>query len=144
MKHEQDLADEEYRALASFRFEIRRFLHFSLERAREADLNPAQHQALLAVRAAPGRRLNVGELGRILLLKPHTASELATRLTRAGLLTRVTGSDARERLLEITPKGEKCLRELSQAHREEVHRIRPTLAAILRRLGDSIDPPMEQ
>jgi len=139
MSRKHDLSDAEYEALASFRLAIRRFLHFSRERAREAELNPAQHQALLAVRAAPDRRLSIGELGRILFLKPHTASELATRLTSSGLLMRVAGADARERLLEITLEGEECLKALSQVHRDEIKRIKPMLAEVMRQLEEPED-----
>jgi len=135
MGTKRELTDAEYEALASFRSAIRQFLHFSSERAREAELNPAQHQALLALRAAPGRRLSIGQLGRELLLKPHTASELATRLTRAGLVVRAPGTDPRERHLEITRKGEECLSALSSVHRSEVKRLRPVMAEIMRRLG---------
>lgn len=131
----QDLSDDEYQALASFRLAIRRFLRFSEERAREAQLNPAQHQALLAIRVAPGRRLSIKELGNQLFLKPHTASELATRLSKGGLLMRVKGSDARERLLELTAKGEMCLTTVAQMHRDEIQRIRPVLLEILGQLG---------
>jgi hypothetical protein len=40
----------DYRALADFRYEIQRFLNFSEHAAREAGLEPHQHQALLAIK----------------------------------------------------------------------------------------------
>ena len=46
-----ELDEESYRALAGFRYELRRFLHFSENAARGAGLTPQQHQALLAIRA---------------------------------------------------------------------------------------------
>jgi hypothetical protein len=45
------LAD--YRSLAAFRYEIRKFLAFSEGAAREAGIEPQQHQMLLAVRGLP-------------------------------------------------------------------------------------------
>lgn len=134
MTDRDELTDEDYRALADFRFELRRFLNFSKQRAREAGLQPAQHQALLAVRGAPSRALSIGELGRVMLLKPHTASELATRLEQAGLLERRGSGDGRERILTITRKGRGRLGELSRAHRNEVRRIKPLLIELLSRV----------
>ena len=49
----KDLSHEEYRALAEFRFQIRRFLHFSGEEVRAQGLEPQQHQLLLAVKGLP-------------------------------------------------------------------------------------------
>jgi len=131
MEKQRRLNNDDYRALAEFRFELRKFLNFTKERARGLGLAPVQHQALLAIRGAPGQRLSVGELGRVMLLQPHSASELASRLVSKGLLARTEGNDGRERLLTITPKGMECLSTLSLAHREEVRRIRPLLLQLL-------------
>lgn len=135
MTGEKDLSDQDYRALAEFRFELRRFLDFSKQRAREAGLQPAQHQALLAIRGSPEGRLSVGELGRVMLLKAHSASELASRLEQAGLLERRGTVDGRERMLSITSKGMDCLKNLSRAHRDEVNRIGPLLSDLFSRIG---------
>jgi len=125
------LSNNDYRALAEFRFELRKFLNFTKERARKLGLQPSQHQALLAIRGAPGQRMSVGELGRVMLLQPHSASELAGRLVEKGLLEREEGSDARARLLTITERGMECLATLSVAHKDEVTRIRPLLLQLL-------------
>ena len=45
--------DSLLRTLAEFRFELRRFLHFSECAALEAGLQPQQHQLLLQVAGAP-------------------------------------------------------------------------------------------
>lgn len=118
-----DLDDAAYRALADFRFEIRRFLDFSAGLARRAGLAPAQHQALLAIRAADNSRLPIGELGRQLFIQPHTASELAARLEKIGLVERDRTADSRVRVLRLSPAGRECLGSLSRAHRDEVRRI---------------------
>lgn len=131
MDNMRRLSNNDYRALAEFRFELRKFLNFTKERARKLGLQPAQHQALLAIRGAPGQRLSVGELGRVMLLRPHSASELAGRLVEKGLVEREEGSDARARLLTITRQGMECLSTLSVAHLHEVRRIRPLLLQLL-------------
>ena len=43
----------EYQALAEFRYQIRRFIHYSEQVARSAGLEPQQHQVLLAVKGLP-------------------------------------------------------------------------------------------
>ena len=48
------LLDDDYRALAAFRTELRRFLQFSEEAALAVGISPQQHQALLAIRGHPG------------------------------------------------------------------------------------------
>src|SRR5258705_13819524 len=85
------LTQGDYEALAAFRFELRRFLQFSEEAARSLGLTPQQHQALLAIRAAPGREMSIGVLAEQLFIQPHSASELADRLVGLDLLVRGAG-----------------------------------------------------
>ena len=125
------LSNEDYRALADFRFELRKFLNFTKVRARKVGLQPVQHQALLAIRGAPGQRMTIGDLGRVMLLQPNSASELASRLEERGLLERGGSADGRERYLTITADGAECLTALSVAHRDEVRRIKPLLLQLL-------------
>ena len=47
-----DLSDAEFEQLLALRTGLRRFLRGSEERARAADITPAQHQLLLAVRGS--------------------------------------------------------------------------------------------
>ncbi len=44
----------DFKAMAELRYQIRRFLRFSENAAREAGIEPQQHQLLLAVRGLPG------------------------------------------------------------------------------------------
>lgn len=134
MQQTDDLTDEDYSTLAEFRHQLRMFLGFSSDHARRAGLQPAQHQALLAIRGSPDRELSVGELSRTMLLKAHSASELAKRLVEAGLVERAGTHDGRQRLLRITPKGLSCLAHLSRVHRDELRRVRPLLTDLLGRL----------
>src|SRR5215472_4810176 len=63
MHSSDDFSMADYRALAEIRYQIRRFLHFSEETAREAGLVPQQHQLLLALKGLPdGRKATIGEL----------------------------------------------------------------------------------
>jgi DNA-binding MarR family transcriptional regulator len=131
----------EYQLLASFRYALRRFLHFSEESARAVGVEPQQHQALLAIKGFPERdRITIGELAERLQIKHHSAVELAGRLVTNGLAAREPDSaDRRQVYLTLTPHGEAVLEQLTAAHREELRRLGPELRALLDRLSDSIE-----
>lgn len=130
-----DIGDEDYRALADFRWRLRRFLKFSEEAAFAAGLSPQQHQALLALRAAPDATMLVGELADALLLKPHSATELIDRLERLGAVSRRAGErDRRQVAIRITAEGDRLMASLGTVHREELRRIGPDLLGVLARL----------
>src|SRR3954454_18173629 len=81
-----DLAAEDYQALAELRDQIRRFVHFSEQAARAAGLEPQQHQLLLAVKGQPeDEEASVGALAERLQLQPHSALELVERLVERGV-----------------------------------------------------------
>ncbi|MFZ3217083.1 MAG: MarR family winged helix-turn-helix transcriptional regulator [Candidatus Acidiferrales bacterium] len=123
----------DYQALADFRFEIRRFLNFSERIVRAAGLEPQQHQALLALKGLPARRLaTVGVLAGRLLIRHHSAVELVNRLEAKGLLRRArSAADRREVVLSLTRRGEALLTRLTQPHRAELQSARPKLLAAL-------------
>ncbi|OYV41856.1 MAG: hypothetical protein B7Z75_14730, partial [Acidocella sp. 20-57-95] len=105
------LSDKDYKTLAEIRAALRRFTHFSENAARAAGLTPQQHQALLAIRAAPDHALSIGELAEFLLIQPHSASELADRLAALALVSRKPGTtDRRMMRLHLTPSAEEVLR----------------------------------
>jgi DNA-binding MarR family transcriptional regulator len=129
------LTQGDYETLAAFRFELRRFLQFSEDAAKSLGLTPQQHQALLAIRAAPGREMSIGVLAEQLFIQPHSASELADRLEALNLLVREAAEHDRRRVrLRLTPAAEDRLARMTAAHRGEVVRMRETLTAILARL----------
>jgi len=131
----QQLEDDAYRTLASFRYELRRFLHFSEEAAAKAGITAQQHQALLALRAADGAEMLIGALAERLLLKPHSATELVNRLALADLVERQADpDDARRVRIRLTRTGNARLAALSEAHRAELQRLRPLLGDLLARL----------
>jgi DNA-binding MarR family transcriptional regulator len=128
-----------YRVLEDFRYEIRRFLNFSERAAREAGLEPQQHQALLVFKSvAPGSKATVGFLAERLQVQHHSAVELSDRLEKRGLIQRSrSGADRRQVFLTLTQRGEKLLDRLSESHRMELRTIGPrllkTLQAVIRR-----------
>jgi DNA-binding MarR family transcriptional regulator len=128
--------ESDYKALADLRYEIRRFLSFSEQAARVAQIEPQQHQALLAIKGLPdGLRPTVGVLAERLQIHHHSAVELSNRLESKELIRREVGKrDRREVLLCLTPAGEKLLRALSTSHHEELQTAGPRLLKALKRV----------
>lgn len=127
------LTKGDYEALASFRLAMRRFLAFSQSAAESAGLTTRQHQALLAIKGFPGEgAMTIGELAERLLIRHHSAVELADRLAQAGLVAREHDPlDRRRVLLSLTPVAEEKLRALSGAHLDELRAMRPALSRLL-------------
>jgi DNA-binding MarR family transcriptional regulator len=122
-----------YRALAEFRYQIRRFLNFSEHAARRRGLEPQQHQALLALKGLPqSLKATVGVLAERLHIQHHSAVELADRLEAHGLVSRTRNrTDRREVLLRLRTRGEKLLQQLSRPHHRELRQAGPALVRTL-------------
>ncbi len=127
----------DYEALAEFRLSLRRFLDFSEKAAKSVGLTPKQHQALLSIVGHPGKaRISIGELAEHLLIRHHSAVELSDRLETLGLVERqVDPGDRRRILLGLTPAAEAILTRMSAIHLEELRRIGPRLAGLLKGFG---------
>jgi DNA-binding MarR family transcriptional regulator len=144
MSRGSPITDEEYEALAGFRYALRLFLRFSEEAARAARLEPQQHQALLAVRGFGGAgTMSVGGLAECLQIRHHSAVGLVDRLVALGLVRRETSAQDRRRvLLKLTPSGRERLGRVAGAHRSELRRIGPRLESFLRMLRGGGDRKM--
>lgn len=131
-----DLGDQDYRALAALRHQLRRFIAFSENQARAIGLEPRQHQALLALRGLPeGTPPTVGAVADQLILRHHTVVGLLQRLEQRGLVERRRiGQDRRQVHVAITRRGRQTLRRLSLAHRDELAKSAPALLEVLHRL----------
>lgn len=134
MEAQPDLSIDQYRDLAEFRRQIRRFLHFSETTAKQHGIEPQQHQLLLAVQGLPlGVKPTIREIAARLCIQPHSAVELVNRLESTGAIARTAGSqDRREVWIRLTPSGRAILRQLALAHRTELESSGPELAKALR------------
>ena len=130
---EGDLTLDQYRDLAEFRRQIRRFLYFSEATAKEHNIEAQQHQLLLAVQGLPdGARPTIRELASRLFIQHHSAVELVNRLENTGAVARHPGpDDKREVWVRLTPAGRTILRKLALAHRHDLERSGPELAQAL-------------
>src|ERR1700675_4532415 len=63
----------DYQALAEFRYQIRRFLHFSEQEVKGAGLERGQYQLLLAIKGIPaGVRPRIRELSERMQIRHHS------------------------------------------------------------------------
>lgn len=128
------LAD--YQALAEFRYQIRKFLHFSEQAVQAAGLERGQYQLMLAIKGIPeGVRPRIRELADRMQIQHHSTVELINRLEAGGYVKRARANeDRREVLLALTAKGERMLEELALHHHEELQNAAPDLVAALRKV----------
>jgi DNA-binding MarR family transcriptional regulator len=124
--------DADYRRLLEFRTGLRRFLHWSEQQAADAGLTPAQHQLMLAIRGHDGPDgPTIADVADALLLRHHSAVELATRAEQHRLVERrADRHDGRVTRLVLTRHGRARLEELSAAHLEELRRLKPRMGAL--------------
>jgi DNA-binding MarR family transcriptional regulator len=120
------LHPEDYQALATFRYALRKFLSFSKSAlAAEADLTTEQYEALLALKAFGGEDgCTVSELSERLQVKHHTAVGLVDKLEELQFVRRKQGvEDRRKVFVRLTPAGSEVLQRVAIIHRDEM-RIR--------------------
>jgi DNA-binding MarR family transcriptional regulator len=126
----------DFKAMAELRYQIRCFLRFSENAARQAGIEPQQHQLLLAVRGLPeGLRPTIGVLAERMQLQHHSTVELIDRLADRGLLCRLRATDDRRQVLvKLTQRGEDFLKRLSLHHLQELQSTGPKFVKILQQL----------
>ncbi|HWB84814.1 MAG TPA: MarR family transcriptional regulator [Bryobacteraceae bacterium] len=145
-----ELTGPDFRALGEYRYQIRRFLHFSERAARAEGLEPQQHQLMLAVKAlSVSGEPTIGKLAENLLIRHHSAVGLVDRLEDRGFVERVRSeADRRQVRVRLTPEGEAKLSHLALAHRAELRVSGPMLVEVLHALlerlpAESIAPPAD-
>ena len=122
------LEKHHYEALSDFRYQLRRFLHFSEQAARDEGLTPLQYQLLLHLRGFPGRDwATVGELAERLQMQHHGVVALLTRCENSGLIRRQRSqSDNRQVEIHLLPEGAQVLERLAALHRSELQSLQGT------------------
>jgi DNA-binding MarR family transcriptional regulator len=125
-----------FKAMAELRYQIRRFLRFSENAARQAGIEPQQHQLLLAVRGLPDvLKPTIGVLAERMQLQHHSTVELIDRLVERGFLIRLRSTDDRRQVLvKLTRDGEEFLQTLSLHHLQELQSAGPTFVSVLQSL----------
>jgi DNA-binding MarR family transcriptional regulator len=127
---------EQFRKLAEFRFQLRKFLQFSHSAAEERGIRPQQYQLLLCVYGMPAELdPTIANVAARMMLKHNSAVELVDRTIEQGLLRRSPDpTDHRCILLRVTPEGEHVLASLADYHMQELEQAGPELIRALRRV----------
>src|SRR5580700_5070358 len=127
---------EQFRKLAEFRFQLRKFLHFSHAAAEQCGVRPQQYQMLQCISGMPAELdPTIANVAARMLLKHNSAVELVDRTIEQGLLRRSPDpTDHRRILLRVTPLGEKLLGSLAAWHLRELEETGPELIRSLRRV----------
>ena len=130
------ITNDQYRALAEFRYHIRCYLNLGDRAARTAGIEPRQYQLLLAIKGLPRNSSpTVSTLAEQLQVRHHSAVELIIRAERRGLVSRRRSpKKASNVLVELTSKGEQMLRKVAAIRLEELQIDGPHLVRTLRKL----------
>ena len=141
-QQDKTLSRTEYKALAEFRYQIRRYLRYMEEKARARGYNPQQYQLLLAVEGLPeGQLPTIKTVAERMQLNHNTTVGLVDRCQRRGFLRRErAGIDRRVVTLVLTPAGKRMMQEQASASRAELQEIGPVLFSSLRQLMSSRQP----
>jgi DNA-binding MarR family transcriptional regulator len=118
------LGDEDYKALAEWRFALRRFLKASERITEKARVSATQYQLLLFVRGASGQAPPISELAERLQIRHQSAVGLVDRCEAAGLVRRERDPSNRRRvLIRATNRGSVLLRRLAGEHFDTIERL---------------------
>ena len=116
------LKKRDFETLANFRYQIRKFVHFSEQLALRHGIKPQQYLLLLQIKGFPGRDwATVGELAERLQAQHHGVVALISRCEKLGLVERRQSTEDRRRIeIRLRAKGEKLLTKLASLHRAEL------------------------
>lgn len=119
------LSKSDFSALSEFRYQMRRFEHFSDSAAQAEGITPLQYLVLLHVKGFPGRDwATVGELAERLQAKQHGVVALVLRCEAMGLVERRPNALDRRRVeVHLLPAGEAILSHLAAMHRAELRAL---------------------
>ncbi|MGO4111573.1 MarR family winged helix-turn-helix transcriptional regulator [Paenibacillus sp. YAF4_2] len=127
----QNLTKSVYEQLASFRYKLRVFMHFSENAAKEEGLTPQQHQLMLVIQGYPGRDYaTISEVAEKLHITHHACVGLVSRCEKSDLIKRRPNpDDARSVLIALTDKGIELLHRISDVHLRELQNLQIDLTS---------------
>jgi DNA-binding MarR family transcriptional regulator len=119
------LSKSDFSALSEFRYQMRRYEHFSETAVQAEGITPLQYLLLLHIKGFPGREwATVGELAERLQSKQHGVVALVTRCEAGGLVERRAHAGDRRRVeVHLLPAGEAILTHLAAVHRAELRAL---------------------
>jgi DNA-binding MarR family transcriptional regulator len=120
--------------MAEFRYQLRRFLHFSETASERMGVGAQQYQLMQVIAAMPeGQEASISYLAERMVLRHNSMVELVDRAERAGLVKRETDAkDMRRSLVTMTAEGDAILQRLIEEHlRELPARVEDLIEALL-------------
>ena len=122
------LTKNQFEALSEFRYQLKRFLHFSEAAAKEQGITPLQYLLLLHIQGYPGGNwATVGELAERHQMNHNATVALLTRCEELDLVERRKNeSDRRKVEIHLTVKGSSYLQKLAQQHKTELQSLQKT------------------
>jgi DNA-binding MarR family transcriptional regulator len=119
------IAKSDFAALSEFRYQMRRYEHFSENAVHAEGITPLQYLLLLHIKGFKGREwASIGELAERLQARQHGVVALVTRCEEAGLVERRANRDDRRRVeVHLLPAGEAILTRLAEIHRAELRAL---------------------
>jgi DNA-binding MarR family transcriptional regulator len=131
--------EPDYQKLLALRTGIRKFLHWSEEQAGAVGITPTQHQLMLAIRGdGDPNGPTISAIADALVLRHNSAVGLVDRAVEAGLVVRhVDEHDSRVVRLRLSALGARRIRQLSEAHTEELRRIAPRMSSLWSNLDEA-------
>jgi DNA-binding MarR family transcriptional regulator len=126
---------ENYEHLGELSRQLRRFLQFRRNEARQRGLSPREYLLLLEIKGLSATRPpNVAVLASRLQIAHSNAVELLQDLLQRGMIKKQrVHSDRRQVLLSLTPKGEHRLRSVVARSLADVRAEGPALLGALRK-----------
>jgi DNA-binding MarR family transcriptional regulator len=130
------LAESDYAQLANFRATLRQLVRQTELEAQKVGLTPQHYHLMLAIKGFPGRDwANISELAERLQIRHNAVIGLIKRAMARGLVARRQsdqGADRRTVRISLTPEGERVLRILVSALRDERKRVSDAVEAMAR------------
>lgn len=138
MPRTRHVSDADYARLLAIRTRLRRFERWSAEQAAAHGLTATQHQLLLAIRGHDEPQgPTIGQVAEYLLIKHHSAVELADRTERAGLILRAKDAeDQRAVRLQLTASGARTLEAVTGVHIDELAEVGALVESMISELGE--------
>ena len=128
-----DVTLSDYRALAEFRYQIRRYLALGDQSAEAAGVRSRQYQLLLALKGLPeGMEPTITNVADRLGIRHHSAVELVSRLEKRGLVKKQRSDIHRSFVfVRITKEGERIIRNLVASRKADLQVAGPILVKAL-------------
>jgi DNA-binding MarR family transcriptional regulator len=81
----------------------------------------------------------MGDIAERMQIQHHSAVELVNRSEQNGFVRREpSDTDRRKVMLQLTPKGERILRQLASYHREALSTLAPILVTSLQQISRAV------